>query len=549
MKTQPLPNLLAGLFGLLAAASAQVPAAPPAISPAQPNAPKTEAVAKVTSETEKGLRLNFRGVPLEMVLDYLSEAAGFVIMPHADIRGKVDVWGAEPLTKDEAVMVLNSVLAKNGYAAIRNGRTLTIVGIEEARRKNIPVKRGDDPASIPATEEMLTQIIPVKFINAAQLINNLEQLLPSTSNLSANDGANSLVITDTQANIRRVAEIVKALDTPVSSVSTVKVFTLKYADAKTLSTVLRDVFQSQDQTRGNTTGASPFQQSFRGFGGGGPGGFGGPGAFGGNDSDGGSSRGNGSNAGRAATPRLVTTADEQSNSLLVSAPESQMPLIEDLVKQLDVPVQDVTELRVFTLKNSNPQDMADVVKNLFPDSSGSGQNGGASQSGGGFAGPFVGGFIGAGNATSRGSSGAAGDQSERKLKQGRVNAVPELRTSSLIVSAAPVLMEQIASIIAQLDADPAKQQKVFIIPIENSDPAAIQTILQGLFPSQNGTSRSSSTTSRGTSTGIGSTGNSFNRGTSASSASTTSSGFGGSGVGSTGGSGFGGTGTGGGGRQ
>src|SRR2546421_7730972 len=36
-------------------------------------------VPRVTSETEKGLRLNFRGVPLDLVLNYLSDAAGFII--------------------------------------------------------------------------------------------------------------------------------------------------------------------------------------------------------------------------------------------------------------------------------------------------------------------------------------------------------------------------------------------------------------------------------------------------------------------------------------
>ncbi|HXI50274.1 MAG TPA: hypothetical protein VNH84_02180, partial [Candidatus Saccharimonadales bacterium] len=32
------------------------------------------------ADTERGLRLNFRGVPLDMVLNYMSEAAGFIIV-------------------------------------------------------------------------------------------------------------------------------------------------------------------------------------------------------------------------------------------------------------------------------------------------------------------------------------------------------------------------------------------------------------------------------------------------------------------------------------
>src|SRR6185503_12745799 len=112
---------------------------------------------------EKQLRLNFRGVPLEMVLNYLSEAAGFIIVLETRVEGKVDAWSNQPLTKEEAVEVLNTVLNKNGYAAIRNGRTLKIVSRDEAKTKDIPVRSGSKPEDIAKTDEMVTQIIPVQY--------------------------------------------------------------------------------------------------------------------------------------------------------------------------------------------------------------------------------------------------------------------------------------------------------------------------------------------------------------------------------------------------
>ncbi|HXU76570.1 MAG TPA: hypothetical protein VN794_08375, partial [Methylomirabilota bacterium] len=46
------------------------------------------------------LRMNFRGASLEMVLNYMSEAAGFIInvKPGTSIRGKVDAWSNDPVT-------------------------------------------------------------------------------------------------------------------------------------------------------------------------------------------------------------------------------------------------------------------------------------------------------------------------------------------------------------------------------------------------------------------------------------------------------------------
>jgi hypothetical protein len=52
------------------------------------------------------------------------------------------------LAIDEAVDLLNTVLNKNGYAAIRNGRTLRVVSRDDARTKDIPVKSGSDPEAV-----------------------------------------------------------------------------------------------------------------------------------------------------------------------------------------------------------------------------------------------------------------------------------------------------------------------------------------------------------------------------------------------------------------
>jgi general secretion pathway protein D len=92
---------------------------------------------------------------------------------------------------------------------------------------------------------MVTQIIPVKNINATQLIRDLTPLIPTTSTVTANEGGNSLIMTDTQMNINRVAQIVTALDGTVSSSSTVKVFALKFADAKALAATIKDLLPAE----------------------------------------------------------------------------------------------------------------------------------------------------------------------------------------------------------------------------------------------------------------------------------------------------------------
>jgi general secretion pathway protein D len=427
---------------------------------------------------EKGLRLNFRGVPLDMVLNYLSDAAGFIIVLETQMKGKVDVWSNQPLSKEEAVTLLNTILNKNGYAAIQNGRTLTIVSRDDARKKDIPVKSGNNPLKIPKNDEIVTQIIPVRSLNAVQLTKDLAPLLPSDTTLTANESGNSLVMTDTQTNIRRMAEIIRALDSVSSSVNSIRVFPLRYADAKTVSSLIKDLFPSQDSSRtgGNSGGGfGRFRGGFGGF----------PGGFPGGGGDGG-----GADSGNGHTPstRVSAVADDHSNSLVVSAPEDLIPTIDELVKSVDVVVEDATEVRVFHLKNADPSEMSDLLSNLFPDESNS-TDATRSQPRFGFGfGPFGGGQGGNNNNNTANSS-------ERMKKIGRVISVPDRRTASVVVSAAKQLMPEIAAMVEQLDTNPAKKQKVFVYSLQNADVQDVQQVLQDLFQTSNNSRSGSSANS------------------------------------------------------
>ena len=486
----PLVSLLVWTGSAVAQPADSAPKQPPAepkevkIDPAPVPAPTAAPV-----DGEKGLRMNFRGVPLEMVLDYLSDAAGFIIVLETEVKGKVDAWSTAPLGKQDAVDLLNTVLAKNGYAAIRNGRTLRIISREDARTKDIPVKSGNDPEEITKSEEMVTQVIPVRHANATQLIQNLQPLLPAYARdgFSANESGNSLLLTATKTDVRRVVEIVKALDDSISATSGLRVFPLKYADAKALATAVKELFTQQSSQQGQG-GRGGFNQT---FGGGGPGGFGGFGGGGqGGGGGGGGGRGN-RNTAAAANIKVNAVADEESNSLIVSAPEDVMPSIEKLVKELDVASTDVTELRVFRLFNADPMEMAALFLELFPDEtrSGNNQNQGGFQFGGG---GFRGGFGGGGNNNRNNAQGA---NSERMKKKGRVSAVADQRTSSLIVSAASEQMPQIEEMIKQLD-QPAKKQKVFVYSLENADVGQVEQILRDMFD-RSGTSSSRNSQTQG----------------------------------------------------
>ena len=410
-----------------------------------------------TSSSTNLLRLNFRNAPLSMVLDYLSEAAGFTISPNSkvDLKGTITVWANQPVTREQAVTLLHKALGEYHYAATVEGNILNIYVVDASNTEIIPGVENNDFTKVQPSQELVTQIVYVHNVEANQLISSLQPLMPSGTSMSANQGANAIVITDTKSNIRRMVQLVKALDTASVSASTVEVFPLQYADATTLAQVIQQLFQvdsgnSRDRGRG-------------GF-------FGGFGDRGGGDR-GGSSSGSGSAQGRMSPSRVLATADDRSNSLVVSASADQMELVRKIVTQMDVNVDDVTELRVFRLRYADPQETADQLTSLFPDPT-SQQN---SRSG------FRGfGFFGGGD-RDRDRNRSSTDPNSRKLRQARVTAVPDPRTSSVIVSAAGDMMGQIADIVEKLDSDPSKQKKVYVIKVENRDPQEVMEELQSVI--------------------------------------------------------------------
>jgi general secretion pathway protein D len=425
-----------------------------------------------------GLRLNFHNAPLNLVLDYLSDAAGFVINKVVDVRGTVDVQGKD-LTKDEAVQVLDSALKRNGYAVIRNGRILTIVAQDTAKSNgDLQVVSGSDPAEVERGDDMVTQIIPVKYASVTQLVPNLELLLPTTATLSANESANSLILVATKTDIKRMLKIISALDTSIASVSSIKVIPLKYADAKDTATLISSLFGSQGGSQGGSTGGGGRANLFSMIAGGGAFGGGGPGGGGFGGRGGGTSGGRGGSSGGgggAAGAKVVAVGDDRSNSLVVSAPADLLATIENMVKEIDQEVTDVTELRVFRLVNADASEVADQLTQLFPDPTTS--NSGSQNPMTPFSFFRGGGFGGRGGTAST----TAANNSDRMKKMGRVLAVPDPRTSALIVMASKTLMPQIADMITELDSDKGRKEVVGYFDLQNADPQDVYNNLQDLF--------------------------------------------------------------------
>ena len=442
----------------------------------------------------KGLILNFHEVPLNAVLNYLSASAGLIVVSDVDLKGKVSVEAEQPVTTNEIVDLLGAQLARNNYAVMLSGRTLTIMDAASAKTSALtPVLLNNaGPRQIPINDQVVTEILPVHSLQPAQLVKDIETLIPPGDTVAANEAGNAILMTASQKDAHRISEILAALDS--AAVSEVEVFDLKYADAKSLASELKDVFQ----TANSTATHAGTQNSFAGQGG--PGGGMGPPGFPGGGGD-------ANETTKSAQTHAVFVSDDQLNAIVASVPPGDLPTVSNMIAALDQPSQGITEIKVFRLRHADPGEMADELSSLFP--SGSGGSDQNDRSMGVQFSPFP-------QPTSSNAS-----QSARLKRQSTVLAVADRRTQSVIVTASKDIMDQIQGVVQELDRGAQGVQKITALDFGGADPATVEQTMAGLFSSAN--SRNQNTTQTATPLANRFTGNANSQTTSAQSAATSGS--------------------------
>ncbi len=505
--------------------------ASPSPAPATPVSDSAAKAIEVVKNGELKLKLNFQDAPLQTVLEYLSETVGLTIVSSEPIASsRITVISRQPVTLNEAMDVINSMLKEKGLTAVIQGKNLKIVSLLNAPKEAmIKVRTGSDPNLCPPSDTVETWIIPVAHVTAIALMQNLQVLLPEYASMTANADGNALIITDTTANIRRLMQIVRALDTHMATVAEIRVFRLKNADATSVATLINSIFQQQAQNRGGfgsrggfpSGGFNPMQMMMQ-MRGGGPGGMGGPGGGRGGPRGqltpgeglgggigGPMGRGIGAGIGVVMSaamgdPRsrfggssqmgsgnlnvqVIAAADTQTNSVVVRGPADMLDLVADVIKALDDTGAKVATVRVYQLRYADALNTADVINQLFNAQSSSssrsrsGRSGSSSGFPGGptmFRGPF-------GEGGPGGPGGTDGDASASMVG---VTAAADSRTNTVVVTGPESVLNVVDEVVKKLDSPLSNVADVKVFHLEYADAASTAQLINEVF----GQSRTSS---------------------------------------------------------
>ena len=190
--------------------------------------------------------LNLKDADIRVLVATVSEITGrnFIIDPR--VEGKVNVVSTQPMDADQVYAVFESVLRVHGYAAVTSGTMVKIVPEVIANQDGSTLEGEAGPDTI------VTRVIPLRHVAAAELIPILRPLVPQQGNLAAHQGSNALIVSDRAGNLARIEALIRRIDT--ASDTAVEMIPLEHADAAEVARTL--TLLTEDKTAA-LTGVQP----------------------------------------------------------------------------------------------------------------------------------------------------------------------------------------------------------------------------------------------------------------------------------------------------
>jgi len=254
---------------------------------------------------------NYKNAEIQQIIEAVSEVTGrnFVVDPR--VTAKVTMLSSTPMSPDAFYEAFLSILQVYGYVAVPSGDIIKILPDTNARQ--MPGWEGSNGRR---ADDIITRVVVVTNVSAAQLVPILRPLIPQYGHLAAHPSSNMLIISDRSANVDRVMSIIRRIDQ--AGDDEFEVLRLTHASAADTVRVVTAL-----QTGARAEGA----------------------------------------AGRSTT----IVADDRTNSVLVSGDKAERLRLRALITHLDTPLEEGGDTRVRYLRYANAADLATKLEAQYKD--------------------------------------------------------------------------------------------------------------------------------------------------------------------------------------
>ena len=265
---------------------------------------------------QRFVSIDFNNVDISVFVKFMSELTGMNFVIDQRVRGKVTIISPSKISVDEAYQVFESVLEVHGFSTVKSGGVVKIIPTTDARTKSIETRIREESGNI--DDQIVTQLIPLKYANPDEIKRLLTPLIGKSSVILSYPDTNTLIITDTKSNIKRLMRILKVVDVAGTG-QNITVIPVEYADASKLVTILGTVFKTDPRSRSRSRMADP----------------------------------------------ISFVADERTNTIILLSSEADAMRVKDLVAMLDKETpRGKGNINVYYLENATAEDVAAVLQDI-----------------------------------------------------------------------------------------------------------------------------------------------------------------------------------------
>jgi general secretion pathway protein D len=311
-------------------------------APAAPELPRFETGIDFNQPpSSERITFNLEDAELTDLVRLISSITGKAfIIPNKTRQVKATVYAPNKVTPAEAYRAFLSILELNGLSLVPSGRYLKIVESQGVENKTIPLLIDQN---VPAEDRFMTTLQRINFVAAEDVANLLGRFKSPEGNVTAYAPTNTVIITDTGSNIRRMTRIMKAIDVERGG-EQLWIEPVHHATASDLSARLIEIFPltAADGSAKGKPGQPPPAPA--------PGQPGKPATVG---------------VGAGGFRDTNILHDERTNSLIIMATESAYLRILELIRHLDVPLAGDGGIHVHYLQHGDSEEIAKTLTTLI----------------------------------------------------------------------------------------------------------------------------------------------------------------------------------------
>ena len=269
------------------------------------------------------VQLNLKNVDIDVIIQYLAKFSGEHYLKDPTAKAKISIMANKPVTRKEAVIILEEALIFNNFTIMKHGLAKYVVPTRFAKQYGIDVKIGKEGVDKIDTANLQMRFFKIEYMGVRKMQTILQTILGKNGQIVPHPKEMMLQVIDTTFGLQRMSELIDKMDVP-DALLEMYVLHLENTTAAKMITQLKAIFAKNLVLRG-----SP-------------------------------------NVVEADEDNINFIADDRTNKVIVICHGKYIAQIQETARILDQELGNINQVQLYKVQYAEPEALAKQLTELFP---------------------------------------------------------------------------------------------------------------------------------------------------------------------------------------